>query len=1048
MQQPVGGEDNSYPKGTRLRTSEFEASKQHTPRDAVSGKPLCWKFSSNAGCGTRGTECQFGVHKFLKQNGIHWTVRAQIARLGGFKGTPVLNSGEIDGFIQSLREAHLIEVEKKKKDNPAQINPTGGYCNENPETPLEDVTLFPPPGLADAHNHEPDQVTDQFDMQTTLPNEWMGQLPDDIGTFDYTLTEDDLRRVLYGDDNWVGITPVPAISLDNILEQRTLNKQMAPEASPYLEHVDSTIHCALINWANHSGNPEGLTVQELVLKGLGNIILHGNAKARTYASEAFVAIQGTSSHITDENGACRIYWGNATQLDDCRSQSVAIGTLSFGAIDFGDTIPLSEMMQKNLNNEDRSERNQCTLISLAAGLANLARGQERFLPSASRVLQMAGELRQIEWHSAQEYASSPGKGFSNNEKMVHSLCHDVLSPNHDRDYRSLSLLLSGYFREQNVIIRVFDIPKSLCGETALHINVFGDMNSTGPTFVNVMAYAGHMRWLRNTGETTAAVERDWLSVLGDFVTVFPWLSIDSVVDRDRSDVNRAPFIARRQCNRKEKAPLAPTSFYQSTKLTDLWRKTLVVEGKRTGGYPELDPLVYGEINPVFPITDKEWRGSVPISPETMTFVRNTRKEFTLSGLVSTANDGNLLIKTAGPLQSACRSFQEFFMQQQAHLVDNANLHLHNNPELCSDLAEIHRLGAIPKYRGPTPPVDRVLGLPHNPSDARLMMTKLWSYVSEWKMLVSTQEGLPADTRFLCPPSTTASKKLPERTPPTDKRLIWDGRKINIHCPKQGYWFMETPMVKGLAEWYVQTKTNFHGIPIVGTKRDVDSAFTRCRIRPDAASLFSTEFSAKDDGVETRVIFFYTVLPFGFTGPPGISGRVMQGVKWMHSQFAPLNPLWDGAHPFRCEIFVEDGMFIEASIGDRAEQNVKNWEWAARQLLGDTAVSKKKLDLEGHWGQELILFGFHVNLIRDEIALPYPKIVGAWNLVRQEVFNPGNYTTPSRRCRSSVVVSTIGVTLTGCGGGWLNRLINSYGKLTQGFSGPDAATLRNGWLFGM
>ena len=32
IQQPVGGEDNSYPKGKRLRASEFEASKQHTHR--------------------------------------------------------------------------------------------------------------------------------------------------------------------------------------------------------------------------------------------------------------------------------------------------------------------------------------------------------------------------------------------------------------------------------------------------------------------------------------------------------------------------------------------------------------------------------------------------------------------------------------------------------------------------------------------------------------------------------------------------------------------------------------------------------------------------------------------------------------------------------------------------------------------------------------------------------------------------------------------------------------------------------------------------------
>ena len=57
-------------------------------------------------------------------------------------------------------------------------------------------------------------------------------------------------------------------------------------------------------------------------------------------------------------------------------------------------------------------------------------------------------------------------------------------------------------------------------------------------------------------------------------------------------------------------------------------------------------------------------------------------------------------------------------------------------------------------------------------------------------------------------------------------------------------------------------------------------------------------------------------------------------------------------------------------------------------------------------------------------------------------------SPFKPCRSSAAVLTVGATLTVCGGGWLNQLTNSSGKLTRGFSGSDAATLRNGWPFGM
>ena len=88
--------------------------------------------------------------------------------------------------------------------------------------------------------------------------------------------------------------------------------------------------------------------------------------------------------------------------------------------------------------------------------------------------------------------------------------------------------------------------------------------------------------------------------------------------------------------------------------------------------------------------------------------------------------------------------------------------------------------------------------------------------------------------------------------------------------------METPTMQGLAAWYVRIKTNFPGIPAVGTKRDIDSDFTRCRIRPDAESMFPTEFLAEEGAIDVGFIFIYMVPRFGFTGSPVIFGRVTQG----------------------------------------------------------------------------------------------------------------------------------------------------------------------------
>ena len=326
----------------------------------------------------------------------------------------------------------------------------------------------PPPQIDD-----PPTVFRIFDSQSTTPHEWLGNIPGDIGTFDFTLLEDDLRQVLHGDDQWVGFTSKPRTTIENMCDGAAEYTTLYKELGPYLMHVDESIHCQLVNWVRHRGNPDGESVQKRILDGLQNIISHGNRLSRTLAAEGYALIQGVTTHQTGDDSSCRIFWGKTIQLDDCRAQSVTIGCLSFEAIDYGDTIPLTDYLQRQLNNEDRSEKNQCTLIALAAGLVSAAQGQERFLPSASRVLAMACDLRLMEWNTAQPYVNSTGVDLPNNEKMIHSLCHDAINPHHDRDYRSLSLFLSAFLKGENLAIRVFDILRSLCGETVLQINVFG-----------------------------------------------------------------------------------------------------------------------------------------------------------------------------------------------------------------------------------------------------------------------------------------------------------------------------------------------------------------------------------------------------------------------------------------------------------------------------------------------------------------------------------------------------------------------------------------------
>ena len=154
-------------------------------------------------------------------------------------------------------------------------------------------------------------------------------------------------------------------------------------------------------------------------------------------------------------------------------------------------------------------------------------------------------------------------------------------------------------------------------------------------------------------------------------------------------------------------------------------------------------------------------------------------------------------------------------------------------------------------------------------------------------------------------------------------------------------------------------------------------------------MFGTEF-ALGPSLEDNVMFFYLVLPFAFTGSPGIFGGIMQGAQWFHRLHAPSLPSWNGADTFSAEVFADDGMFLEAWVGNRADTSVSVWGEGADLFFGNGPISKKKLRAEGMWSQNLLLSGYQIDLQLNVISLPPPKILGACNLINSPSLDPGCY----------------------------------------------------------
>ena len=384
----------------------------------------------------------------------------------------------------------------------------------------------------------------------------------------------------------------------------------------------------------------------------------------------------------------------------------------------------------------------------------------------------------------------------------------------------------------------------------------------------------------------------------------------------------------------------------------------------------------------------DWRNTAEPGNLVHRYFEIGQQEFSREAAENLAQKGDDLIAEYGSLHMALRAVQENKMREQHELVSNAQKHLCGNPELQADIIELHRIGAIPKYRAPTPDTFRVRGLPHNMSEEPYIVEKLWDLVSQGKMFVCTSLGIPVCNLYMVSPSTTVPKKLPDRTISSEKRVIWDGRRLNLKCPKGDYWAVTTPTVEDLARKYCFLRAANPGIRILGTKRDIDAAFTRCRFHPDCAVLFGAEFSHSDP--TNSLVFFYLVLPFGFTGSPGIFCRIMCAVQHFHKLHTVSHKHLNGSLPLDAHVFIDDGMFMEPDLANRPQISVETWELGARLFLGPTGISEKKIKIEGQWSTMVIFLGFHIDLAEDTISLPNPKVTGAANLLRSRSFDAGNY----------------------------------------------------------
>ena len=207
-----------------------------------------------------------------------------------------------------------------------------------------------------------------------------------------------------------------------------------------------------------------------------------------------------------ESKSRAVDWGLIVDNTDFIMQEVRIGTLNFNAVDFGDDIRLSQISREHLACGDANEINQCTLLHLCAGLEWVSQKRPKRVPSRSRVETLARTLREKEINEAQEMLDT--SSTSTVEEVVRSLTHDVLTPHHDRDFRTTCLFLLDEISELAIqAFRIVEVSDD-CTSTIVHnFQISAVEDETNPIYC--IAYRGHMRWMQPSVLTGRNLWKEW-----------------------------------------------------------------------------------------------------------------------------------------------------------------------------------------------------------------------------------------------------------------------------------------------------------------------------------------------------------------------------------------------------------------------------------------------------------------------------------------------------------------------------------------------------------
>ena len=282
----------------------------------------------------------------------------------------------------------------------------------------------------------------KLDLSRTMRNPVLPHAPEGFGDFDFTQSETRARQLYYASDEWADIRDADGQAI--FVEEEDQGQAEGPETWYRTQDrpLPPNIEQFALNWLVINAEMKGW--ESGILRALEILIAEG-AKKMSQTALAELTVRQNEMHNRTGELPPGISWAAVTDMGDVSAHQLRIGGLEFIVLDYGDRPNIPTKLRMLLNEWNTLEKNQCSIIHLAAGIEwHLQKRPSRF-PLKARVINLAAELRIHEYTREGEiyrHYTEEGNEADRNE-ILKALCRDVVTANHDRDFRFLPLFSGG-----------------------------------------------------------------------------------------------------------------------------------------------------------------------------------------------------------------------------------------------------------------------------------------------------------------------------------------------------------------------------------------------------------------------------------------------------------------------------------------------------------------------------------------------------------------------------------------------------------------------------